>query len=61
MECGQIFLLACRHLQKKGHHSFIGQFENLCNVPTLGIQELWNHNDSRSPVKRQALLYWSFL
>ena len=26
VECGQIFLLACRQLQKKAQHNFIGQF-----------------------------------
>ena len=26
VECGQIFLLACRQLRKKAQHNFIGQF-----------------------------------
>ena len=26
VKCGQIFLLACRQLQKKAQHNFIGQF-----------------------------------
>ena len=37
MECGQIFLLACRQLQKKGQHNLNGQFKNLCDVPTLAL------------------------
>ena len=26
VECGQIFILACRQLRKKAQHNFIGQF-----------------------------------
>ena len=37
MECGQIFLLACRQLRKEAQHNFIGQFKNLLNLPMLGL------------------------
>ena len=30
VECGQIFLLACPQLGKKGQHDFIGQLKKLC-------------------------------
>ena len=33
--CGQIFFLACRHLQMKGQHDFIRQFKKLCDVPRI--------------------------
>ena len=33
VECGQIFLLACRQLRKKAQHNLIKQFLNLLNVP----------------------------
>ena len=33
VECGQMFILACQQLRKKGQHNFIGQLKNLCDVP----------------------------
>ena len=38
MECGQIFLLACRLLRENAQHYFIGQFKNLLRVkkPPVG-------------------------
>ena len=38
MECGQIFLLLCRQLQKKGQHNFIGQFFFFCDVSNIVVQ-----------------------
>ena len=46
VEHGQIFLLACRQLQKNGRHNFIGQFLNLLNLlvrPSLVTTRL-RHN-----------------
>ena len=31
VECGQIFILGCRQLQKKAQHNFIGQFYSSAN------------------------------
>ena len=36
VECGQIFILACQQLRKKAQHNFIGQFQNLLNLPRPG-------------------------
>ena len=35
VECGQIFLLACRQLRKKAQHNISGQFKNLLNLPNI--------------------------
>ena len=45
IKCGQIFLLACRQLQKKGQLNFIEQLKKICDVglPNLDDQYLRAH------------------
>ena len=41
VKCGQIFLLSCGQLRKKGELNFFGQFKNLCDVPGAVILKIY--------------------
>ena len=41
VECGQIFIIACRQSRKKAQHNFIGQFENLLNLPITSLSRVF--------------------
>ena len=59
VECGQIFILACQQLRKKGQHNCIGELYFFCYLPTLSnIQfELWILCSSKPPTTCGPLWY----
>ena len=60
VECGQIFLLACRQLQKKAQHNFIGQLKTSCFICRgyfySHLHQFLNASPAHTP--RRAILHW---